>query len=120
MALELGEVRTWMRNETIKEVWKIAEDAVKSPQFGKSKMWVRLSQREDDFHPRLYHRSYKVFDRKPTPLLNTIVYYVDWDRGYMKEVRVLPKETNIILPDSMISTAEVVTGSFMRMKDFYL
>lgn len=121
MVAEIGDVRRGKGRQLIEDLWKEAEKAVKSPEFGFRKMWIRVSERPDDFNPFVSHRSIKFFNNKPTPQINSMVFYCDWDAGRMDLIRCLPRNLNIILPEHLEHQAvdEVVIGSVSRMIDHY-
>ena len=118
---EIGDVRRGKARQLIKDLWKLAENAVKSPEFGFKKMWIRVSERPDDFNPYLSHRSVKIFNNKPSPQVNSMVWYCDWESGRMDLIRCLPRNLNIIIPEHLENqhVDEVVVGSVGRMIDHY-
>jgi hypothetical protein len=122
MVAEIGDVREGMAKNLIRDLWKEADKAVKDPRFGKKKMWIRVCERPDDFHWNVQHRTIKIFDKKPTPLVNTMVWYCDYEAGVMKLIRCLPKNTRLVLPEHLESqnVDEVLVGSVGRMIDHYV
>lgn len=122
MPAEIGDVREGKARQLIKDLWKLAENAVNDPKFGFKQMWIRVSEHPDDFYWNLSHRSVKIFNKKPTPQVNTMVWYCDWEAGRMELIRCLPRNVNIWLPEHLEAqnVDEVTVGSVNRMIEHYV